>query len=491
MEAITITPIDSVYVKLECERSIQMELSEYFTFDVPNAKYSPAYKQKIWDGKIRLFDRRYNRIYYGLVDEIKKFGEEREYEIIDNTPGNKEFSAKEAEDFIKSLNLPEQIKHREYQFDAFVKFIRERRMLMRAATNAGKSFSIYLAHRYITKNTDLKTLVVVPTTTLVSQMSQDFVDYGYEKEKVYGIMAGVDKDIPDGVEVVITTWQSIYKLDKKWFKQFKFIVGDEAHTFKAKSLTTLMSKTTTIEYKLGTTGSLDGTQTNKLVLEGLFGPLYVAVTNQEMIAKGYSSDLSLKCLVLKYDKSYAKYVKKLSYHEELEFLIGHEPRNKFITNLALSLKGNTLILYSRVEGHGQILYDMLKKQHEETYFVHGKVDTEERDEIRSMVSHGTNMKIVASYQTFSTGINAPELNHAIYASPFKGIIRNLQSIGRGLRKTDNKNIFELYDICDDLTLKDNKNYTFNHFIERMKHYNAEKFKFKIYNIELKGTLDGK
>jgi len=325
-------------------------------------------------------------------------------------------------------------------------------------------------------------MVVVPTTSLVHQMASDFKSYGYDTD-IHKITAGVDKktDLP----IVITTWQSIYKMPKQWFSQFGVVIGDEAHLFKAKSLSSIMEKMIDCKYRFGFTGTLDGTQTHKLVLEGLFGAVRKVISTAELIEQKHLSNFKIKCVILKYPDAVCQAMKNATYQDEMDFLVRNDNRNKFIKNLCLSLEGNTLLLFQFVDKHGQILYDMIKDNNIPTFFVHGGVEGVERDEIRKIVDGESKSIIIASYGTFSTGINIRNLHNIIFASPSKSKIRNLQSIGRGLRKSETKDQAMLYDIADDLTWKSRKNHTIGHFVERCKIYDEEKFEYKIYTTRLK------
>jgi superfamily II DNA or RNA helicase len=327
-----------------------------------------------------------------------------------------------------------------------------------------------------------KILVVVPTTSLVSQMYGDFRDYGLDVDSCcHQIYSGREKT--NEFPVTITTWQSVYKLDRTFFEDYNVVIGDEAHLFKSKSLISIMSKLHHAKYRFGFTGTLDGTQTHKWVLEGLFGPSYKVTQTAELMKQGHLSQLDIQCLVLKHPPQRFE-----TYEDEIQYLISHEQRNKFITNLSLDLKGNTLVLFSRVETHGAILYDLInknKKNDRKVFFVHGGVDAEERELVREITERESDAIIVASYGTFSTGINIKNLHNVIFASPSKSRIRNLQSIGRVLRKGKNKNKAVLYDISDDCTIQSRKNYTLNHLIERIKVYNEEKFNYEIITIQLK------
>lgn len=494
---------NEVYLKVECESDIAQELSEYFTFFVPGYKFMPAYRNKMWDGKIRLFNPVTRLIYAGVIKHIELFCQERKYEIeIDDAYAANEFSLLEAKEYIASLNLPMQ--PRDYQVDAFTYAVRNNRALMVSPTASGKSFIIYLLTRYY----NAKTLIIVPTTTLVHQLASDFESYGYGSDHglrdtgssgvglcgtdatgnewtsgTHKIFSGQEKD--SGSQITITTWQSIYKQNKAWFEKYQVVIGDEAHLFKAKSLTSIMGKMEDCRYRFGFTGTLDGTETHKLVLEGLFGPVRKVITTAELMEQKHVSDLRIKAIVLKYSDEIRKLMKDKTYQEEMDYLVTNVARNRFIKNLALSLEGNTLLLYQYVDKHGKVLYDMLKDCGRPVHFVHGGVEGEERDEIRSIVESDRNSIIIASYGTFSTGINIRNLHNIIFASPSKSRIRNLQSIGRGLRKSDTKDTATLYDIADDLTWKSRKNHTIGHFVERVKIYNEEKFEYKIYTVELK------
>ena len=473
---------NEVYVKIECEKSMAAELSEYFTFYVPGYKFMPAFRNKIWDGKIRLFNTQDYTLYGGLIDYVQKFVAEREYtlEIQNDLNVEDSLSVKEATDFISMLEIPFEV--RDYQLNSFIRCVRKRRALLVSPTASGKSLIIYLLTRWYNE----KTLIIVPTISLVAQLAKDMLDYGIASDKyIHQIMAGADKNTDK--QIVISTWQSIYTLPKEWFNQFSVVIGDEAHQFKAKSLTTLLSKMTQCRYRFGLTGTLDGTQTHKLVLEGLFGKQFSVTTTKELIDAGKLADFKIKALILKHSEQRCRDAKNYKYQDEIEYLVSNHERNKFIRNLAVSLKGNTLVLFQLVEKHGKVLFNMISSfvKDREVSFVHGGTTVDDREYIRQLTEKQNNAIIVASYGTFSTGINIRNLHNIVFASPSKSKIRTLQSIGRGLRLGENKETAVLYDIADDMSYKSHKNFTLNHFMERMKIYNDEKFDYKIYTINLK------
>jgi superfamily II DNA or RNA helicase len=486
MSDLTISKKDEVYAKITCEKHIAQEISEFFTFYVPGYQFVPAYKSRLWDGKIRLTDLRTFTIYHGLVPYIEKFCKERDYtvEVDKAISTTKNFSLVEAKEFVSTLGLPHEV--RDYQLKSFVHAIRNHRILLLSPTASGKSLILYLIMRYLQESGYKRGLLIVPTTSLVEQMFTDFKSYGYDSDK-YCHRQYAGKDKHTNLFLTITTWQSIYKNDKDYFEQFDFVLGDEAHQFKAKSLTTIMSGCSNAKYRIGTTGTLDGTQTHKLVLEGLFGPVYQSTTTSELIENKHLASFKIKCLILKHSDEICKQARDWDYNSEIEYIVKNKARNDFIRNLALSLEGNTLILFQFVEKHGKDLYanikEHAKKRH--TFFVFGGTDVEVRESVRSITEKERDAIIVASYGTFSTGVNIRNLHNIIFASPSKSRIRNLQSIGRGLRIGDNKDEATLFDISDDFRIGKFTNYTLKHFIERVKIYDDEKFNYKFYNIELK------
>jgi superfamily II DNA or RNA helicase len=494
MSDITIIKKDEVYAKVTCEKHITKELSEYFTFFVPGYQFVPAYRNRIWDGKIRMFNLQTNQIYLGLLPYIESFCNERSYTFDYGDPRpdvEDDYSLYHAKKFVDSLNIHahgEPIEIREHQLDAYIHAMQKRRALLVSPTASGKSLIIYLIFRQLHQYQNLKGLIIVPTTSLVEQLYSDFGDYNDgEMTNVHRIYQGKEKDTDK--PLTISTWQSLYKLPKEYFHQFDYIIGDEAHLFKAQSLTTILTSCVNAKYRIGLTGTLDGTKTHKLVLEGLFGTVKKVISTKELIDKQQLSNFEIKCLVLKHTDEECLKAKDYTYPEEIQYLISHEVRNKFIKNLTVSLGKNTLVLYQMVDKHGKILYDMIRETEKignrKVFFVHGGTDTTDREEIRRIMEIEQDAIVVASFGTFSTGINIRNLHNIIFAMPTKSSIRTLQSIGRGLRQNDGKEIATLYDISDDLRFKKHMNYTLKHFLERTKIYNEEKFPFKIYKIGLK------
>jgi len=492
---IKIEKLDEVFVRVFSDPSIEQELVDFFTYEYPGARFTPQFRARLWDGKVRLYDGVRKTLYSGLVKYVHTFAERNQYEIQyvkpeEFLPNNLVYS--DVERWVQTLNPQsrnEAITVRDYQSDAIFNAINDERILLLSPTASGKSLIIYSILRWHLEH-NRKCILIVPTTSLVEQMYTDFEDYSSANgwpvnqhcQKLY---SGFSKDFTK--DVLITTWQSVYLQPKSWFKQFNVIFGDEAHQFKAKSLTTIMEKMDSIKYRIGTTGTLDNKKVHQLVLEGVFGPIYKVTTTKKLMDSGKLADLNIMCVLLKYNEEIRKERKNKTYQEEMDWLVSCEPRNKFIRNLAVNSKGNTLVLFQYVEKHGKVLYDLIKSKvndKRKVFFVYGGTETTDREAIRHITEGESDAIIIASFGTFYTGINIPSLENVIFASPSKSKIRNLQSIGRGLRLKDGKTSCNLFDLADDLHWKSWKNHTLNHAAERYKTYAEEEFKVKMVEVEL-------
>jgi superfamily II DNA or RNA helicase len=488
---LTIRQKDAVNLFIECEKSVAKELNQYFTFYVPNYQYTPAYKKKIWDGQIRLFNLYSRNIYAGLFDYVKKFAEDRKYSIETDSEKlleSEDYTMDEFSEFIKSLKL--KLKPHPHQLRACYRAMKTKRCLLLSPTGSGKSLIIYMLVRdaIMRLNDNEKVLIVVPTVGLVTQLYKDFEDYSAGTwdvaNNVHTIFSGAEKQTAK--KIVVSTWQSLYNMPKQFFDQFGAVFGDECHLFKAKSLTSLMTKLTDAHYRIGTTGTLDGTLTHKLVIEGLFGPVYNVTSTKKLIEKKLLTDVEIECLILDYDDKTKSGMKRTAYQDELNFIITNEKRNNFIRDLTLNLKGNSLLLFNFVDLHGKVLHEMIKEKAPDrnVFFIYGGTDADQRENIRSILSDEENAILIASYGTCSTGINIPSIANVIFSSPSKSVIRVLQSIGRGLRKSQGKGKTKVYDISDDLCYKSYTNHTMRHLDERVRIYNNEKFSYTLKKIKV-------
>jgi superfamily II DNA or RNA helicase len=486
VEQVVCSKLDNVYMRLDCEPSTLTLLKEYFTFEVPNAKFMRGKnsRYKNWDGKISLLDMRSRKMYIGLFDDVKKFCEFNDIEVIDDgcTYYEDNLDPHKLKEFVDSLDLEYPV--REYQLEYFIGCLRNKRKTILSPTGSGKSLIIYMISEWYRRQ-GKKILIIVPTIHLVKQMAGDFIDYVPSSEKhIHVIHQGQEKETDS--PFVISTWQSIYDLPEEFFEDVDVVFGDECHMYQAAALQKLMQKTSHIEYKFGTTGTLDGVECNRLILTGVFGEVEKLVSTSQLIDEGILAKLSIKCLVLNYNKidikKYKKEVGKGDYHGEMGFIVQHDKRNKFLSRLVNSLEGNTLLLFQYVDKHGIPLEKIVKEDStkKDIHLIHGGISGDERERIRNLVDKSTNNVIIASYGTFSTGANIKNINNVIFASPSKSRVRVLQSIGRGLRISDIKDSCTLFDIVDNL--KDN--FALKHFEKRVELYAEEGFPYKIIEMDI-------
>jgi superfamily II DNA or RNA helicase len=470
-------------IKLSCSAAILHELSDVFSYFIPSAKFNPKYKAKKWDGKIRLVDKRRGTIPLGLIYRLKNYCSYSNYEFETDIDLNEnEFDQQDAIEFISNLDLPFEI--REYQLDSFIHTIRKQRSIIISPTASGKSLIIYLMIRFL-HEMGRKVLMIVPTVNLVTQMKSDFDEYAktIDRLPVQEVYAGRSKELQ--APIMLSTWQSLQNIDKYWFTQFDAVIVDETHLATGNTLQKILNNCSNADFRVGLTGTLSGEKVHEMLLISALGEPKRMISTSELIEQNYLSDLEIKCLILQHEDAPAK----LTYQEEISYLISHTKRNQFLVNLATNLNGNTLVLFNYVESHGKILYEMLEEQvtEQNLFFMAGETKAEIRENIRQHVrSKDSNNIIVASSGVFSTGVNIPSLRNVIFASPTKSKIRVLQSIGRILRLHESKDSAIVYDIADKLYPK-RKNYVYSHFESRYQYYLEEDFHIKYHELKLKSS----
>ena len=490
--------VDSVHVRVRADPSILYELAERFTFKAENYKFHPAYKTRRWDGNISLVNRLTGLVYAGLAHQIKKFCDSNEYTFtFDEQLVYDNVSLEEVREHIESLNLPDWLDTRDYQIESVAKCLRTRRRTLISPTSSGKSLMIYLLHMWYANRLDCaKSLLIVPNVGLVGQFESDLRSYGFTG-KIETSVGGLLKDNDIDADVVITTWQALdngkKKMPEEWFNQFTTVFGDEAHGAKATLFIKIMSAMKRTPYRFGTTGTLGDVPLNRTTIEGLFGPIYQSTTTRELIDQGFAADIKIKCIILKYPEEVRKeFHKKIkdpktgkmrgkTYQEEIEFITEYKKRTNFIKHLTLSLKGNKLVFFRIIE-HGKAIHESFGDA-DNVFYIDGGV--KDREKIRKAINEEENAILVASLGTTSTGVSINRLHYMIAASPSKSKIKVLQSIGRMLRQHEEKTHAVLFDIVDDLSWKNKKNYTFGHFEDRVKIYDSEQFSWKLYHVGLK------
>lgn len=489
MVDVKISKADELYIRIDADKGIMYEMQDHFSYYAEGYKYMAKFKSGVWDGKIRLLNMQTRKLYSGLLGDVIKFCKRYDYtyEVSDELKPV-DFLA-DIKEFVKKMPELSRLTPHDHQMEAFIGAIVENKSLILSPTASGKSLIIYLIVRFMLEHTDDDILLVVPTTNLVEQMVGDFQDYDPEKQieaECHKIYSGKDKLAE--TRVTVTTWQSIFKLPAEWFARYGTVIVDEAHQADASSITGIVEKLPHAKFRVGLTGTLDGTKTHELFMRGLFGKIIRATTTRKLMDEGKLADLEIVMLRLKYKKEECKSVKSLDYENEIQYIVQHENRNKMLVNLALKQTQNTLLLFNFVEGHGEKLFAAATEKAEQfgrmIFLIHGNTPVPERERIRALLETRNDITVFASFGTFSMGNNMKNLHVVIFAHPYKSRTRNLQAIGRGLRTNAGKTKATLVDICDDLTYNNKHNAAYDHSIARLKIYESEQFKYKIHEIEI-------
>jgi superfamily II DNA or RNA helicase len=479
-----------------------MELQEAFSFFEQNYKFSPKFKNRMWDGKIYLYKISRSSLYIGLIDELKKFAISFGYQLKDAplstilADSNKKIFENEQKisELSNFINLiPNKYKLRDYQLFSVLKSILLKRVIIQQPTGSGKSASIYSFVRWFNFMYEKPVLIIVPTIGLVAQMKYDFLDYDntINSNSILEIYSGQDKSKmrDSNLLAVVSTWQSLITIeDKEFFSLFRAVVVDECHGAKALSIKKIMEACDNAEFRIGTTGTIPDDPLSKNSIIGLFGKIISPITTKQLQDKGILSQLKIKCIKINYsqeDKFNVCHHYK-DYQKEQTFLMEHRKRQNYVANIASEILGNTLVLFSRVE-YGRVLHKKIKEINQNNdrkiFLIYGGTDVEDREKARLLMEKEKNAIIVASSPTFSTGINIRNLHNIIFTQGGKSAIRIIQSIGRGLRIADNGQETTLIDIVDDLTWKKHESFSIKHAAERLQIYINQQFSFEVINID--------
>lgn len=499
MQDIKVHYLDCSHVQIECCDSIMAEMREYFSFEVDGARFQARFKYGGWDGRIRLMD--YNgKLPIGLTGTVGIFARQMEYSIWVDPRINATEDITEADfnawvDTLDIYSGNARIKPHWYQTKAAFEGIKHRRRILNMPTSSGKSLTQCIMSRWYLENYEGKVLIIVPTTSLVLQMRDDFVDYQlFPYEAIHCITSGKSKIVGDRL-ICVSTWQSACKQPLEWFKQFGCVMVDECHLATAKNLTKIVTDMTHCQFKFGLSGSLRDGKANLMQYVGMFGDISRPVTVEQLMQDGQVSNLKINCLFLRYSDEECAAIKGLDYQTEIKFITEHKKRNAFVCKLALKLgqKENVFVMF-KSKKHGKRLYEALAKNHGNVYYVDGDVDTETRDALKKMSEITTGVIIVASYGVFSTGVSIKNLHHVIFGHPIKTSTIVRQTIGRALRKHASKSVATVWDIVDHLAVKTKSpkakkqfshlNYVLKHALERIKIFNEDRFEYSTKTINL-------
>lgn len=509
MTDVVVKKLNDTYMRVEClDSSIEMDVSDRFSFKIKNAKHDPRVRAGKWNGIKRLYNRQRKTLYVGLMFELLKFIKSRGYSYtVDKELLNRPSVALEdvksvVNDFIMPHDRGKVIEPYDYQYDAVHYMLNMNRSICLAATSAGKSLIIYLAARFYQLADEMegkRIIIIVPSKMLVEQLYDDFDNYStFEGSKwnaktfCQKVSGNYDKNIKK--QIVITTWQSL-KLMPTWVMESAgAIFVDEVHTVSGAVLTGLLERATTCNVRHGLTGTLNDMEVDQLAAQGLLGPAKRIVTAREIIDSGRATEVEVYCTILDYDrdtkKRYWNGVNKISsekpaerFQFEVEFVNELKSRQTHLQKMISTMKGNTIVLFDRVE-YGKLLYEDMKSRHEDTYLIVGDVKDDERESIKKMLEGKSGCIVYATSKIMSTGVSIKNLHNAVLASSSKAKIRILQTIGRLMRLHESKEKANIFDIVDRLDLDGKENYTLLHVEERVKMYASDKYKVNFFTFKL-------
>ena len=499
-KTIKIKQINEVFLFIDCDSEQARELYHHVSCMAPNFQFHPKYRSRIWNGRISFFDTKTRLLPIGLLKDLISFAEKYSYEcdfLFDVEKLINDVSEEDVVDFYSKLFNDSDFEPRDYQHEAIMSALTHKRGIIVSPTGSGKSLDIYTIIRFILlaqvdKKENDKILLIVPNISLVEQMFSDFKEYGWKDIDEYCGILYAGKEINYEKPVLISTWQSVYKRDSKFFSKFGTLIVDECHQAKATSINQIARECVNAEYRIGFTGTMSTVPADMYNIYGYLGPQIFNICTKTLQDKDVLSQITIANLILKYPDEVVKSMEEASYAHEVRFITDYEPRNKVFDFIIKSKEPgeNILILCQRIKHLKNIESYVLKHYPSfKTYCIYQKVKAEEREEIRVGMEKKGDVIIIGTFATMSVGINIKNLHHVVLASSYKSKTKILQSIGRGLRKHASKKQLILWDIIDNFIWVGPKggqhvNHVYKHFIQRMTYYKEQGFEFfnKIINL---------
>lgn len=481
--------------------TIHRELTAYFRCRAKNFRFDKRFKNGWWDGYVNLYKGDF-LLPIGLLYEVKGFAKKGGYSVKTCWDRYHDLAWDEFLKYVDALNptLPGGEKPRPYQVEAAYDAITKKIINIEVPTSGGKTLIAYLICRYLILH-ECKVLIIVPTTTLVEQMYDDWYDYGWKNvnDCVHRIYSGQKKHF--NAPITISTWQSLYK-DESLFQEFDVLMIDEAHQAQAKSLKAIGAAAINAQWRIGTSGTFPDpvaeTKIDYFNCVGVLGPVKKYTTYQEMADMGWVAQMDIMAIILKYPLAFRKSLRdeiERDFSVQTDAIHEFSGRMEFLAKLIKNLDKNVLVLFTKKEKHGYPLRDMLAREcpDKRLIYIDGGVDTEDRNLSRAIMEREDGAILLASYGTFSTGISIKNIHYIVFASSYKSKFKVLQSIGRGLRILKGvKEKVRIFDIVDDCCLSPDRandikafeNFSFDHYQKRTVLYEKAGFEWKsiIYKL---------
>lgn len=482
----------------------QVELS--LTKKIHNWYFHPLVKKKIWDGSINFIDKRgpFWKIPVGLWSEVLEIGKEYKYEFHIEGIERLFLTDLKLEDFkawVDEFFAGSDIEPRDYQIEAAWKIVKFRYSVSEIATSSGKTLISFMIFAFLKSQGYIrKFLMIVPSTNLVIQGTEDFEDYGIDQigSKIQQIGGG--SKMREGCDVVIGTFQSLVKKDKEYFEEFDAVFIDEAHHTNSTSIKKIMSNCMHTGWRFGLTGTLTKRgSADHLTIQQYLGPVLVEISPDFLFRNNYATPVAIKVVIL--DWLSPEYKDKLAelksssekmegndlYNLERKLVISNKARLNYIVDFINKTSKNSLVLFQSVKDeYGRNIWNGIRETNatKEAFYVDGDTNEQLREEYKSRMETGENKVLIATYGTFSTGISINNLHNIFLVESYKSEVLIKQSLGRGMRKMEGKEKVNIIDFVDDFSTAGYKNYLMKHSEARIAIYRNENFDYKIFRITL-------
>ena len=490
----------------DCTQDEYNQVLTSYTKTVDGYRFSPLYKKGLWDGTIKFIkgasipSGTYMYLYETMQEfnyELKMYGLKRMFDQTITLESYTEW----VNDFFKDSKF----KPRDYQIESAFKIIKYKRCLSELATSAGKTLICFMVLAYLLDNKKLngKILMIVPNVSLVLQSSGDFEEYNTERLPLIIQQIYADFKTKENANIMVGTYQSLVKMDKSFYEQFDCVIVDECHRTPAASIKKVLEMCWHCEYRFGVTGTLPNKKNaDYLTLQTYMGPLVTTVKAKELQDRGFISN----CTIVQIRMDYAEEETKMhlynshtllirskknneSFELEKNFVIENDKRFWFVIDLIRKTTKNTLVLFHRIE-YGTKIFETLKELgiNKKVYYIDGSVNKNKREEIRKTMDEVDNVILIASYQTFATGVSVDHIYNVFFTESFKSPYIVIQAIGRSLRLKDKenkeKNKATIIDLVDDFRIGSHQNYLYRHGVERIKQYKEQQYPYKIKKVKI-------
>jgi superfamily II DNA or RNA helicase len=487
----------------------QIDIS--LTKKIHNFYFHPLVKKKIWDGNICFIEKKGGawKVPIGLWREVLQIGEDYRIEIEINGLDkivSKDLTLEEYTEWVNEFfeggigGDPNKMP-RDYQIETAWKLIKYRYSISEVATSSGKTLISFMIFAYLRqKGLIRKFLMIVPSTNLVFQGSEDFEDYGLHKlgSKIQQIGGG--SKLREGCDVIIGTFQSLVKQDPEFFEEADLVFVDEAHHTNSMSIKKIVANCMHSRWRFGLTGTLTKRGTaDYLTIQQFLGPLIVEIPPSFLFDNNYATPVSIKVVIMDWlDKEYKDKLADLKlnnnnlegnevYNLERKLVVESKKRLNYVVDFISKTSKNSLVLFQSVKDeYGKHIWNLLREKNseKEVFYVDGDTSEGLREEYKSRMASGNNKILIATYGTFSTGISINNLHNIFLVESYKSEVLIKQSLGRGMRQMEGKEKVNIIDFVDDFSSPKYQNYLLKHSEARIQIYKNESFEYKIYKVKL-------